>query len=114
MNKEQLIQHWKPICSDFKEVEHKGLCAIHRYLFTYGIVTNLTEHNYVDRWCYQTYEEAQIALKYYNGIGDPPGLWIKYKGLQGEWGNAHRSDFNKKYDTISPYYTPKTQDNENT
>lgn len=106
MTHEELKQYWRPMCSDFIEIQNNGLCAIHRFMFTYGIVTDLQEHNYSHRWCYKTYEEAQIALKYWDGIGDPPGLWIKYKGIAGEWGNILRPEFNEQFDVVSPHYKP--------
>ena len=104
MTKEELIKHWKPCgCSDFKEIEGIGLCAIHKYAFTYGLVSNLDEYSYEGRWCYPTYEEAQLGLKHWDGKGDPLGMWIKYKGDGGEYSNFYRPEFNPKWDKKSPH-----------
>ena len=103
MNNKELEKHWSEFCSDFREVPEKGLCAIHRFIFTFGIVTNLNEISYAHKWCFDTKEEALIALKHWDGKGDPLGLWKKYKGENGEYSNSLRSDFNKKYDRSSPH-----------
>lgn len=74
----------------FKEVPGKGLCGLSLFLFTTGLVVGLEESGYRGRYCYQTQEEAEVALKYWDGQGDPLGNWTKYKGEGGERENPRK------------------------
>jgi len=98
-----LKEHWDSIISNFKEIDGQGICGIHKFMFTYGIVTDIQSYSYKGRWCYETLKEAQIALKNWDGKGDPPGLWRKYKGEGGEYGNKFRDDFDPEFDILSPH-----------
>lgn len=53
--------------------------AIAKYVFTYAIISDLTESHFGDRWCYQTLGEAILAL----------GEWMERDG-EGEPRNWHR------------------------
>ena len=57
-----------------------GICGIRRMLFTTGLFCGLTQNFYEGRWCYPTMFDAVQALTKWDGRGDPPGNWIKYKG----------------------------------
>lgn len=72
-----------------KEVPNRGICGLYDFLFTVGLVFGMDEYGYRGRWCYKTREEASIALKYWDGDGDPLGNWIKYKGEGGERSNPN-------------------------
>ena len=74
---------------NLKEIEGKGICGIMRFMFTFGLVYNLDEFGYSGRYCYQTEEEAQIALKHWDGKGYPLGRWIKHKGAGFDEGNPN-------------------------
>lgn len=65
--------------SDVREVPNKGICGIRVMLFTYGLFYTLDESGYKGRYCYETYEEAQIALKYWDGEGHPVGNYLAHK-----------------------------------
>lgn len=54
------------------------IAAIQKNLFTYGIVI-LDEQGVTHRWCYDKFVSAILAILDWNGIGDPPGSWIKQK-----------------------------------
>jgi len=101
----ELTNHWSPCwaISDHTKIKGHGLCAIKKFLFTYGLITELDESTYKERWCFESLEEAKIALKYWDGNGDPLGLWIKYKGPEREYGNINHPGFNPKFDIPSPH-----------
>lgn len=58
--------------------------GIKNMLFTVSLVTGLTKDGYRSRYCYENRADAEIALSSWDGRGDPPGPWIKEKGLQRE------------------------------
>lgn len=65
-------------------VPGRGVCGSQEFMFTGGLVYGLHEAGYVGRYCYGTMGEANEALAAWDGIGDPPGAWIKLKGADGE------------------------------
>lgn len=67
--------------TDVREVPNKGVCGIRKMLFTYGLFYGMDEYTYTykGRYCYESYEEAQIALKYWDGQGDPLGNILAHK-----------------------------------
>jgi hypothetical protein len=48
-------------------------------LYTVGIAVS-DPGTLLCRWCYETRREAAEALEQWDGQGDPPGNWIKFKG----------------------------------
>ena len=66
------------------EVPEVGVCALYRFLFTVGLVVSINEIGYRGRYCYENLSDAKEALDIWDGQGDPPGPWIKYKGEGGE------------------------------
>ena len=72
-----------------REIPGRGLCGISIFMFTAGILYNLDESGYSGRWCYHSESEALHALDKWDGVGDPPGNWIKYKGEGGERSRAN-------------------------
>lgn len=72
-----------------REIAGHGLCGVARFLFTTGLVLGIEETGYRGRYCYEHRMDAIGALMDWNGIGDPPGPWIKYKGEGGERSNNH-------------------------
>jgi hypothetical protein len=62
-----------------REIPGRGYCAIHRYLFTTGILYGLDFLGLQGRFCYETTLEAYLALELWTGEGDPPGNWIVNK-----------------------------------
>jgi hypothetical protein len=61
-----------------------GVCAVHPMLFTAALVVGITELGHAGRYCYASLAAAHAALMAWEGAGDPPGAWIKYKGVDGE------------------------------
>jgi hypothetical protein len=64
------------------------VAGVMAFIFTYGLCTGMDEWGYTRRWCYPTRFSAKAALETWDGKGDPPGPWIKYKGVDGERTNA--------------------------
>jgi hypothetical protein len=62
-------------------INSRGVCGIARMLFTVGIFYGLDHFGYTGRYCYKGLEEAIWSLGDWNGVTDPPGNWIKHKGL---------------------------------
>lgn len=56
-----------------------GVCGVMPFLFTGGLVVGMAERSYKGRYCFETLSEAAAALKSWDGVGDPPGNWIKFK-----------------------------------
>lgn len=71
------------------EIEGRGICAVQKYLFTFGIVYGIDLIGYEGRWCYADYRVAILALSQWDGKNDPPYNWIKYKGKGGERENKN-------------------------
>lgn len=77
----------------FKELTYKegrGLCGISGFLFTTGLCYNIdSDGTFEGRYCYPHEKtlEAVMSLKVWSGLGDPPGGWIKHKGVSGEYSN---------------------------
>jgi hypothetical protein len=53
-------------------------------VYTAGLFVGLYLEGYLGRYCYNTLQEAKDALEAWDGAGDPPGAWLKYKGVGGE------------------------------
>lgn len=63
---------------------HRGkLCAVHKFMFTWGLLVGLSEEGYEHRYCYGERMEAMDALDTWADEEHPPGRWIKRKGLVG-------------------------------
>jgi hypothetical protein len=75
-----------------KEIPGRGVCGVLKYLFTWGLTYGLDEGGYSGRWCYNNPVEPVVFLNEWDGIGDPKGLWIKYKGEGGERSNPLLED----------------------
>lgn len=74
---------------EIKEIESRGICGLMDFMFTTGLVIGMNEIGYFGRYCYKTRQEALDALNSWDGLGDPPGNWIKYKGTGGERENPN-------------------------
>lgn len=52
------------------------------FLFTTGLVVGISDSgDYRTRFCYAKPLDAFNALRAWDGVGDPPGVWIKEKGV---------------------------------
>lgn len=67
---------------EYTVIPNKGLCALTPFMFTIGLVVNLDETSYEERYCYplEYIADALIVIKTWNGEGYPPGRWVKRKG----------------------------------
>lgn len=65
---------------DLKTLSDGRVAGVYRYLFTGGVCYGLTEGGLEGRFCYPTLAEAREAISDWDGVGDPPGNWIKEKG----------------------------------
>jgi hypothetical protein len=70
-----------------REIPGRGVCGLHRFIFTVGLMVGLDRTGYKGRYCYESNAQAKEALETWDGIGDPSGTWIKYKGIGGERSN---------------------------
>ena len=48
-------------------------------IYTTALCVGLDELGYQRRYCYETKQQATEALDAWDGMGDPPGLWLKEK-----------------------------------
>jgi len=55
------------------------LCGILPQLFTTSLVVGLNDVGYERRYCYEKSYEAEEMLAAWDGVGDPPGPWVKEK-----------------------------------
>jgi hypothetical protein len=56
------------------------LHAVKRFTYTTAIVVGVDAIGYERRYCFEQLEDAQAALRAWDGHGHPPGPWIKCKG----------------------------------
>ena len=74
---------WKSEFLDLREIPGCGLCGVQRFIYTCGLLVNLTfdgmTYGYKARYCYPSAKDAEQALLAWDGAGDPPGPWIKEK-----------------------------------
>lgn len=78
---EEMEQNGYKFVKLMKNGEWLGIVGMN---FTYGMCIGIDEHGYRGRYCYEHAIDAIIAAKEYEGVGDPSGMWIKYKGEGGE------------------------------
>jgi hypothetical protein len=64
---------------DVREIPGRGICGIHQYIYTFGLLYGLSESGYKGRYCYPSYMEARLAIEIWTGEGHPPLGWIKHK-----------------------------------
>lgn len=76
---------------DLRLLPNGDYAAVRRFLFTWAIMTGIDDTGYRERWCYETEREARAAFKYFDGSGDPLGMWIVHKGVGGDRPNPRRS-----------------------
>ena len=53
--------------------------GVHDYHYTASISVGIDACGWRTRYCYETRQLAEAALLIWDGIGDPPGPWIKQK-----------------------------------
>jgi len=74
---------WKSEIYASREIPNQGLCLVQHFAFTAGLLTNVTfdglSYDYHARYCYPSRIEAFRMLHAWDGVGDPPGDWVKEK-----------------------------------
>lgn len=55
------------------------LAGLLPFFFTVGLVVGIDKYGYRTRFCFKTAKEALASLVMWDGLGDPPGHWIKEK-----------------------------------
>lgn len=66
-------------------VTNGEVMGLGRYLYTWALMVGMG-HTLWDapcrrRYCYEHKSDAMRALMFWDGLGDPPGPWIKRKGI---------------------------------
>lgn len=54
------------------------MAALSTQLFTVGIIV-FNQNCILKRWCFEEGDEALASLRAWEGVGDPPGNWVKQK-----------------------------------
>jgi len=61
-----------------------GICAVQQLLYSGALVVGIDPFEHTGRYCYESVELASAALATWDGEGDPPGPWIKFKSASCE------------------------------
>jgi len=69
---------------DLRKLPNKQWIGVAPYLFTYGLCIGMQHVGFTGVYHYATLREALEDCSKWNGEGDPPGRWIKYKDTDGE------------------------------
>ena len=75
-----------------RPIPNHGPYGIARQIFTVALVVGLDETGYVGRYCFPTMLDATKAIEEWDGEGDPPGPWIKWKGRGGDRSNIKKDE----------------------
>ena len=93
-NKELWVEEYG--YTDYVEFPNENNACINRLMFTYALISELTESGmYGDRWCYHSYEAAKAALDAWDGEGEPTG-WHRHPttGRRRENGDPQKETIN--------------------
>ena len=74
------------------EIPGRGICGLYRFVFTVGLVIGINEDGYKGRFCYPHLADAMTDINTWDGINDPSGDWLKYKGEDNEYSNQKLKD----------------------
>lgn len=67
-----------------RQLPNGQLVGTQPQLFTTGLFVGLDAvGDYAYRYCYEREADAAFAARTWNGVGDPPGPWLKLKGKPG-------------------------------
>lgn len=70
---------------NIRAIQGHGWCGLLRFIYTVGLCVGLAnDGTYFGRYCFHEFSDAFRALFWWDGNGDPPGDWVKYKGKDGE------------------------------
>lgn len=62
--------------------------GVTRFIFTTGLVADVTDIGYDHRYCFENHADAVEAFAVWVG-GDPTGNWVKRKGRGGDFANPN-------------------------
>lgn len=66
-------------CYDLQDKGDAGLVCIHRFAYTYAILSGLNNWGYENRWCYADYDKARAGLDSWTGAdGTEPTGWHRH------------------------------------
>ncbi len=93
LTNEDLIKHLQKEGEYFhlQDFMGRGLCGVRTQLFSVALIIGIEQWSYFGRYCYPDFLQAVVAIKTWDGEGDPPGNWIVYKGIGGERRNPGRN-----------------------
>lgn len=104
---EKLLALGKGVYSEVRLLDRGPFAGNYAHLarmaFTVGVmVSSATDATgWLTRWCYPSYVEAKRALDAWDGDGDPPGAWIKQKGMLTGGGYGDRSRIPQPFEATS-------------
>lgn len=73
--------------------------ALQRMLYTTGLFIVVDEDWWRTRFCYERSADAEAAFAVWDGLGDPPGMWIKQKPqdrLNPRWLDEAKADMQER------------------
>lgn len=69
---------WEEHLTDI-QVKAGRICGLHRLMYTWALLADVTPGGYEDRWCYSSYDKAKTALDAWSGQdGSEPGNWHRH------------------------------------
>lgn len=94
-------EEWRTEFVMTREVAGRGLCGVQRFIYTCGLLTDLSfsglTYGYSARYCYEVPLDARAALGEWDGVGDPPGAWVKEKVSERLGPGAHAEAWVMRY-----------------
>lgn len=63
-----------------RKVSTGEVIGVRQMIYTWGLFVGLNDCGYRTRFCYPDAVSAAFACVQWDGVGDPPGPWIKQKG----------------------------------
>lgn len=74
-------------------LHNRGMCCIQEMVMNWTICVGADFSGVTGRFFFDTQQEAEFSLRNWrDGLVDPPGNWIKYKGEKGEYMNPNRKE----------------------
>jgi hypothetical protein len=61
-----------------KTMPDGSYACLHRFMFTWAILSDLEPMGYGDRWCFHNFDDAKEALDAWDGTGDPGDKWHRH------------------------------------
>lgn len=70
--------------SHLTRLHNRGMCGIKEMVFTWNICIGMDMSGMVGQFFFDTEKEAEFSIRNWrDGLVDPPGNWVKYKGERG-------------------------------